>query len=126
MELDRHHVSGSLTGPRVLSPELAYYYDNREARLAYQREYYASKRDFIRAKRAEAHAKDAAIKRRKHERDAAYYRKNRVKIALRRREKIKIARALEAEERATAEANAAKSKAISPSGKAKNTRSVPL
>lgn len=110
MNLDRHQVSGSLTGSRVLTRNLKYYYDNREARLEYQREYYASKRDFIQSKRKEAHAKDEAIKRRKHERDAAYYRKNRVKIALRRREEAQIARALRAEEARVEEAHQGKKK----------------
>jgi len=110
MNLDRHQVSGSLTGSRVLTRNLKYYYDNREARLEYQREYYASKRDFIRSKRKEAHAKDETIKRRKHKRDAAYYRKNRVKIALRRREEAQIARALRAEEAKVAEAHQDKKK----------------
>jgi hypothetical protein len=111
MKIDRHNVSGSLTGSRVLSRELKYYYDNRDERLRYQGEYYASKRDYINAKRRERYAKDESAKLKKREIEAARYMKNRVKIALRRAEKSAITRALKEAESGTAQANAGKKRA---------------
>ena len=108
MEIDRRNVSGSLLGFRVLTPALEYYYDNHEERLKYARDRYHSKKDFINAKRRAAHNGDDNRRQRKNEADLAYYRKNRVKIALQRREKRRIEQALKAAERETLEQNKAK------------------
>lgn len=106
MEIDRHLVSGSLTGSRALSRNLEYYYDNQEERQKYQLDYYYSKREYINAKRREAYAKNARLRERKKRANSAYYLRNRVKFALKRRDEARVRRALRAEEAATAAENA--------------------
>ena len=57
-----------------------YYQDNKEARLSYQRAYYAKNKDLIKRRLSLKEVNDPEWKEKQREYNRAYYKKNRSKI----------------------------------------------
>ena len=103
-KLKRNGLTGSIKGNRVLTPDIERYWKNPEKARATRKKYYWKKREYLLEKRKRDRSSPDA-KKHTQESNAEYYRKNRLRIALKRKERRDAIRALQKTEAETARLN---------------------